>query len=93
MRVERTLLDNCNLGEFADRHGLVMRVTGVPNSLHASFQCCEVGGDGLLRSVYGIGPTEDHAFRDYAQKISGKLLVINAYKDTRREILAPVLWW
>lgn len=93
MRVERTLLDKCNLGAFADKHGLVMRVTEVPNMLHASFEHCEIGGDGLLRGVYGVGATEDQAFKDYAKKISGKLLVIDAYKDTRREILAPVLWW
>jgi hypothetical protein len=87
------------LKEFAERHDLVMEVGERPRwgwkddstRWHAAFRRTEVKGDGVLFGVYGDGPTPEGAIADYASKLPGKTLVIDACTDSRLEILVPDL--
>jgi hypothetical protein len=88
-----------SIEEFAERHDLVMEVGERPrwgwkddsSRWHAAFKGAEVKGDGVLIGEYGGGPTPEGAIADYASKLPGKTLVIDAYTDRRREILVPDL--
>ena len=88
---------------FADEHWLAMDVTersgGSPNSsmrFYACFKHSETKrstADGCLAGTYGNGATPDAAIKNYAEKLRGKLLVVNAMSDTeRREIQCPNEW-
>jgi hypothetical protein len=87
------------LKEFAELHDLVMEVGERPrwgwkddsSRWHAGFRRTEVKGDGVLIGVSGNGPTPEGAIADYASKLPGETLVIDAYTDRRREILVPDL--
>ena len=47
-------------------------------------------GGHILSSTYGNGNSPDTALIDYIHKITGKVLVINAFrKDKRREFKVP----
>ncbi len=46
---------------------------------------------GILRSAVEFAPTKDQAIRELARKLSGKLMVIDAYSPSRREIQIPEL--
>jgi hypothetical protein len=87
------------LKEFAELHDLVMEVGERPrwswkddsSRWHAAFKRAEVKGDGVLIGEWGEGPTLEKAIADYASKLPGKTLVIDACTDRRREILVPDL--
>lgn len=80
--------------EFAEKHGLTMVLTErrkqyirVPHERWlAHFDNCETKDGCILSGTYGQGATTKEAIADYADKITGKLLVIDAYGDNRREI-------
>lgn len=57
---------------------------------HVCFPKTETKTDGILRSAFGTGSTKAMARIDYANEIRGKLLVLNAYKSSRRSFLVPV---
>jgi hypothetical protein len=58
----------------------------------AYFQGAEVKSDAVLSGEYGNGNVPEDAIANYALRISGKLLVIDAYdKEKRREIQVPEL--
>jgi hypothetical protein len=87
------------LKEFAERHDLVMEVGERPrwgwkddsSRWHAAFKGAEVKCDGVLIGEWGEGPTPEGAIADYASKLPGETLVIDAYTDRRREIRVPDL--
>ena len=54
-----------------------------------SFEGTEIRKGGLLVSSYGEGTSVIEAKKDYCKKISGQVLVINAYTDGRKEIRLP----
>jgi hypothetical protein len=93
------------LSAFADQHGLRMKVIErKPGDLHpqfkyetnrwyAQFDNAEVKDGICLVGTFGNGATKAEAIKDYAKKISGKRLVIDAFnKEKRREIEAPMLF-
>ena len=45
----------------------------------------------MLLGMHGVGHTEDAAIRDYAAQLSGQLMIVDAMRDTRREIWVPQL--
>lgn len=87
------------LEEFADKHGLVMEVTERDKQeigplcrrfrYYACFRGAETKVCHILRSEYGNGSTPAKAIANYARKTSGRLLVINNFQTSRREIQCP----
>lgn len=95
MKIERNLLSEQRIEDFADENGLTMFVgerdsTG-HNRFYAYFKEAEVKQGYCLVSVYGDGLTEVEAIQQYAGKISRQMLVLHAYTSDRHEILAPKL--
>lgn len=93
MEIERKVIPRLpkTIEEFADLHCLTMVVTECDyREFHAAFKGAEVqqGNIGLL-SAYGRGHSEESAIDDYARRISGQSLIIDAYLDSRREIRVP----
>jgi len=85
------------LEEFADIIGVDLTITRYANQENrytASFQDAEVKESrysGILGSEYGNDKTPALAMSDYADKISNKWLVLNAYSDNRKEFGVPSL--
>lgn len=82
--------------EFADNHNLEMEVRELHpenrvSQFYAHFKNAEVLRGRCLASVSGRGRTPELAIEAYAPQISGQRLVIDAYRDTRREIVVPCL--
>jgi hypothetical protein len=78
--------------EFADRHDLVMKVTDYGNGrVIASFIHTDVKDGCILCGVYGESSNEEGAIRDYANRISKKTIIVNAFGDDRKEIYVPDL--
>lgn len=88
------------LAEFAERHGLTMRVVErhLPHMAQglkryfASFDKVEVTDGRMLSSITGNGDTPEEAVRDYAYRIRGQRLAFGAYTPERREFTAPNEW-
>jgi hypothetical protein len=51
-----------------------------------SFAKAEIKDGSFLVSDFGVGNTFEEALKNYANKISGKTLVFDAYTDHRREV-------
>ena len=84
------------LEEFAERHNLKMIVKErshieSPTRFYAYFDGAEFKDKSFLISMYGNGSNEQEAIYNYAREISGKLMVIGAYTDNRKEILVPII--
>ena len=85
------------LDGFATKHDLRLHIreralpVGHPDRYYASFDNCEVSEPPFLVGVFGNGATPDEAKRDYAEVISMKRIVINAWGMKRREIDVPRL--
>lgn len=81
--------------EFAHKFGLTIRVDERSNRTngqwYAHFLNAEIKDGPILIGDYGYGVTPKSAIADYAERISGKLLVINAYGPNRREVRVPML--
>lgn len=96
MQIQRYLKPRDTLENFAAKHGLIMEVHErdlghSAGQFYAHFQNAEVKDGACLVGTHGNGCTEDGAITQYAREISGKRLVIDAYKDSRREIEVPIL--
>jgi hypothetical protein len=94
-------LAKCTIEDFADAHDLVMLVTernvrriSSDKKYYARFDGAEDKEDsssGTLESTYGNGGSPDEAIRNYAYKISGRVLIFNAAsKKDRLEIQCPI---
>lgn len=55
-------------------------------TIYTYYEHAEVKDGGMLHGVYGEGRTFEQACWDYLNKISGKTLVFDAYKESRREV-------
>lgn len=93
MKVVVDSVPEMSIDEFADRHGLVMRVrerahkpVGSPQRFFASFNNVEVKDRGCLVSVYGDGRTPEDAIDAYARALSRRPLVVNAFRESRKDI-------
>ncbi len=96
MVIKRFLIEEVPIQRFAIENRLTMEVrersTHELPRFYAQFSGAEVGSFGTLASVFGDGDSESEAIADYAKRISGKILVLNAYsKWKRREIQVPKL--
>jgi len=95
MRIE-ALAPTESLEQFAVRHNLELVATE-RSAAHSSrdqrwyvrFKDSEVKGNGTLIGTYGDGATPELAARDYAKRIVGQVLVIDAWTPKRREIQCP----
>lgn len=86
-----------NIYELSDILGAELKLIRYPNQdsrWTAEFSDCEIknkSSDGCLIGEYGNGKTPYEAIKNYAEKISGKVLVFNAYSPTRKEFNCPKL--
>lgn len=104
MKIIIKQVSKCTIEDFADAHDLTMIVeernalpiteAGFYPKYLASFDKAEDKDDTssiILASTYGTGTMPDAAISDYAQKISGRVLVFNATsKENRIEIQCPI---
>jgi len=102
MKIKMNRPPRASLEAFAKEHDLTMVIgERVPKDMgarwtedsryYAQFEDCEVKKGVCLLSEYGNGGTPEEAMANYAQEISGALLVLNAFGPNRREIQAPIL--
>lgn len=98
MQIRMNPVARMTLQEFAEQHNLVMEINERnpnehPNLLryYASFECCEVKGDGVLIGEFGDGKTPEDAMEDYTKRISNKVLVFFIPGKDRFELKAPIL--
>jgi hypothetical protein len=98
MQIVRNLIPTSTLEDFADQHGLVMEInersalhfpTGCGMRFYARFAKCEVKDGGILIGASGNGDNEVQSMKNYADQISERLIVIDAYGPNRREIQCP----
>ena len=59
------------------------------NGWCVSIKRAEIKGNGVLKSIVAWGRTKQIARKELAKKLSGKTIVLNAYKTTRQEITLP----
>ncbi len=98
MKIERKLVPESTLDEFVDRHGLVVEVVerdghlkyGLPR-FYAHLKGVEVKDGIILSSPFSDGDTENAALEGLSGIYSERLLVVDAYRATRREIQCPRL--
>ena len=85
-----------SLQDFADKYGLELNITERENKdlprFYASFSNVEIKNGSVLSSCFGDGNTIEKAILDYVNRISEKLIVIDAFKPSRREIKVPKLF-
>lgn len=98
MQIKMYPVAHMTLQEFAEKHDLVMEINErdpneYPNlpRYYASFEYCEVKGNGVLISAFGNGETIEDAMEDYTKQISGKILVFFPTGKGRFELQAPIL--
>lgn len=81
------------LAEFAEKNLLAMRVgMDINENYCVSFENCETLTNKkscVLSGTCGRGKSLDEAFLNYKNAISGKILVVNAMGEDRREIEIP----
>ena len=82
--------------ELADILGvdlIIRRYANQNNRYIAQFERTEVKQcktDKILNSEYGSAKTPQEAIEDYAKRICGKWLIINAYGENRKEFGVPI---
>lgn len=81
--------------DIADLHGKQLNIRRLPGlkpdepPFIAGLERAEVKEGSFLAGVCGRGFTPSEAVNRYAKEIQGKLLVFDAYRDTRVEIQVP----
>ena len=81
---------NKSIEKFAQKHGLTwIYGTCEDGDEFVHFDAEILERQAVLVTKFGIGETIEEAKEDYARQISGKLLVVDAYDDYRREIVVP----
>mgnify|MGYP000901933519 CR=1 FL=1 len=84
-----------SLSDFADRHGLSIVVRERPQCVDdglrffASFDGAEVKDGSMLVAAHGNGADPNRAIASYASEIAGQVLVVDAWRVSRREIAVP----
>lgn len=98
MKIEYESVPEMSLEEFAEKHDLIMQIRERKAMLdsqmlyYASFKNAETKEGSCLCGSSGDGNTHKEAIEDYAKQIQFKTLIINAYKDSRREVEVPRLF-
>lgn len=78
--------------KFAEENDLTLKIhVNLDGEFRVSFKNVEIKTGSILSSGNGYGKSKQEAINDYARIISNKLLVVNAYKDNRKEIRCPHL--
>ncbi|TXH46483.1 MAG: hypothetical protein E6Q97_29520 [Desulfurellales bacterium] len=95
MQIIRQTLERMTIESFADQHGLKMLVKEAFLGGHARFLACFAGEVQILSCPpehAGQGDTEEEAIQDYAEQISGKILVIDPNGGVnRKNFKIPIL--
>lgn len=98
MQIIMNTVSRMTLQGFAEQHNLVMEINERDPNEHpnlpryyASFEHCEVKGDGVLIGEFGNGETPEEAMENYAKRISNKRLVLLIPGKDRFELKAPML--
>ena len=101
MKIKRYKLEKMSIEKFAEKHNLIMEVHERDNKnlpftcfgrFYAHFSNAEIKhGTCMLIGAFGNGNTEKEAIEDYAKEISNQILIIDAMKHTRKEIIVPIL--
>lgn len=101
MKIERTLVPEMTIEEFAEKHDLTMEIHERSEPplvnphqswrFYACFKHADVKDGSVPIGRFGNGATEANAIADYASKISLKLLVVDARGPNQREIKVPRL--
>lgn len=97
MIIQLRLIPSSSISDFADRHGLTMTVRecatpAVCGRYVAQFDDVEIAKGNMVESARGFGNTPVQAIARCVERISGKTIVINAFRPTRREIQVPRLF-
>ena len=85
------------LEAFAEEHGLTLEVHAcAPSAQHRWYA---IFGNSVTKigayaraGTAGYGESPEDAIEDYAERIAGRILVINMDESTRREIQCPPYW-
>lgn len=93
MNVNFKKIPTSTIQEFAEKHGLTMRIIerdfiDLPKYC-AYLEELEIKDGCILTSVAGNGNTPEEAMQDYGSKISRQYIVINAMLSSRREMFVP----
>lgn len=98
MKTIRHDIEQTTIEDFAERHGLVMEIherpkpIGDPARYYAHFKSAEAReGSCCLIGLFGNGATPEEAVAEYATEISLRTLIIDAMRESRREIRVPRL--
>jgi hypothetical protein len=79
------------LSDFLEKHNLEVVVKEWTGHFTASIPYSDIKDGSMLSGIHGDGITAMRAVADYAQRISGRLLVIQIPGSERREIRVPQL--
>jgi len=92
MNIRRNTLPRQGFSEFVEQHNLTL-VLAEKNKggWSAHLEGVEIQDGCLLGSCYGHGHTVRDAVLGLAHAASLQRLVVDAYKSSRREIMAPLL--
>lgn len=96
MKTKEFFLSRMSIEEFAETHDLVMEIHERTDKdgldrYYAHFEDAEVSDSNFLIGAYGNGKTPEEAVVNYAEEISGKMIVVDAMSDKRRNIIVPIL--
>lgn len=97
MKIKRNILKYMTIEEFADEHALTMLIcerTGFEDlrmRFYAQFEYSHIlEGGTMLVGIYGNGPTEEAAIKQYAIEIDGKILSLNDFNSERSKLRLQV---
>ncbi|MGD9697532.1 hypothetical protein [Acinetobacter sp.] len=92
MKIKEFRRDRMTIEQFAELHDLTMEVhERYPGNWYAHFENSDIKEGAILKRAYGNGVNKENAIKNYADEISGTLLVLNAMSDDRKEIRVPLL--
>ena len=99
MIIKREFIERTTIESFADKRNLTMQVNerdiepgkypGPNERFYAAFEGVDVIDGHFYRGVYGNGPDEETAIRDYAIKLSRAVLSIRGADGRREEVVCP----
>lgn len=95
MKIEKHLILESTIQEFADKNNLIMEVhernkIGY-DRYYVHFKHCEIEDGNVLIAAFGNGSTQEEAISNYACRISLQNIVIDSSSKNSRKILVPRL--
>lgn len=90
--------DNMTIEQFAEHYDLTMEIRERSileqsqgfERIYGRFARTEINEGNCLETVIGQGMSADSAIADYARKIAGKVMVVDAMLPERKELNVPV---